>query len=260
MAAPPAEKPEPDEKIAYKNVDNAELMLHVFRPSDEDGVKGKRKAIVFFFGGGWNGGTPAQFYAQSRHLTEHGLVAICADYRTASRHKTTPKQCVQDGKSALRWIRSHANELGIDPEWIAAGGGSAGGHVAATTATASNINEPGEDTTVSCRPRALVLFNPVFDNGPDGYGYERVKDYWKDFSPLHNLSADMPPTLVMFGTQDKLVPVKTAQRFQQEMQELGIRCELRLYENDAHGFFNTKRYDETVRDMDQFLQSLGFFE
>ena len=134
------------------------------------------------------------------------MVAICAEYRVSSRHKTSPRECVQDGKSAMRWVRSHSSELGIDPHRIAAGGGSAGGHVAAATATVKGFDEPGEDITVSARPDALVLFNPVYDNGPKGYGHDRVKDYWKEFSPLHNLDKTTPPTIVFLGTEDKLVP------------------------------------------------------
>jgi len=183
------------------------------------------------------------------------------DYRTKKGHGTTPVECVKDGKSAMRWVRQHADRLGIDPDRIVAGGGSAGGHIAAATAALSGFNEEGEDPSVSCVPAALILFNPVFDNGPEGYGYDRVAAYWKEFSPLHNLHKDMPPTTVFLGTNDKLIPVSTAEKYKQKMEVLGLRCDLHIYEGQEHGFFNYSRpanYAKTVDEMDRFLDSLGF--
>ena len=247
----------PDQILNYKQDGAEQLTLHVFNPPEHK-ASDNAPAIVFFFGGGWNGGAPSQFYKQSSYLASRGMVAICADYRTAKRHQTTPAECVKDGKSAIRWVRSHAAELGIDPDRLVAGGGSAGGHVAATTGVLKGFNEEGEDVSVSCRPVALVLFNPVFDNGPEGYGYDRVKGYWEDFSPLHNLDASAPPTLVMLGTKDKLIPVATAEAYKAKMEELGVRCDLILYDDQPHGFFNKAKYDETLQAADQFLVSLGY--
>jgi acetyl esterase/lipase len=249
----------PDREVVYKTVDDHKLSLFIFNPADHK-ASDKRPAIVFFFGGGWNGGSPSQFYPQSRYLASRGMVAICADYRTKKSAGTDPRKCVQDGKSAVRWIRSHAKELGIDPDKLAAGGGSAGGHVAATTGTNTKFDEPGEDTSVSCRPNALVLFNPVYDNGPKGYGHNRVKDYWKDFSPKHNLSKETPPTIVFLGTKDSLIPVATAEGYKKKMEELGVRSDLHLYKDEPHGFFNKAKYDETVLETDRFLASLGFLK
>ena len=186
------------------------------------------------------------------------MVAICADYRTKKKHNTSPQECVKDGKSAVRWIRRHAKELGIDPNRLAAGGGSAGGHVAAATGTLKGFDEEGEDTSVSCVPNALVLFNPVFDNSPDGYGHDRVKAYWKQFSPMHNIAKGTPPTVVFLGTKDKLIPVPTAQEYKKLMERVGARCDLHLYEGQKHGFFNRARYYETLLEADKFLVSLGF--
>ena len=84
--------------------------------------------------------------------------------------------CCADAKSALRYVRAHATELGIDPQRIAAAGGSAGGHLAAFTALVDGLDDPQDDLAVSCKPNALVLFNPVFNNGPDQWGHGRVGD------------------------------------------------------------------------------------
>lgn len=246
----------------YKQVGDVKLYLYLFKPEGWT-ANSKRPAIVFFFGGGWNGGTPNQFVDHARHLAKHGMVAAVADYRVRSRQGTTPFECVADGKSAVRWLRQNAAELGIDPERIAAGGGSAGGHVAAATAMLPKLDEPTEDASISSKPNALVLFNPVYDNGPNGYGYDRVKPRHEEISPMHNIRKGAPPAIVFLGTEDKLIPVATAKQFQKRMQDVGSRSELRLYEGQPHGFFNRSRsqkfYEQTVSEMDKFLSSLGYF-
>jgi acetyl esterase/lipase len=257
-----AEKPQPTRTVVYKTVGDVSLALHLFQPEDHKATD-KRPAIVFFFGGGWNGGTPSQFYPHCAYLASRGMVAAVAEYRVKSKHGTSPYECVRDGKSAVRFLRSNAKRLGIDSDRLAAGGCSAGGHVAAATATVTAFNQKDEDTTVSCVPNALVLFNPVYDNGPDGYGQSRVKERWREFSPLHNIRKGIPPAIVFLGTKDKLIPVKTGEKFRDMMRSVGSRSELFLYEDQPHGFFNfgksnNKFYVQTVTEMDKFLASLGY--
>lgn len=249
----------PDRIVPFKETPQGELSLHIFNPSNHK-VNKPKPAIVFFFGGGWNSGSPSQFYKQADYLAGRGMVAIAADYRTKSKHNTDPRVCVMDAKSAIRWVRAHANELGIDPNRIAAGGGSAGGHLAAATATLSDFNEPDDDIAISCEPQALILFNPVFNNSEGGYGYDRVKEFWQDFSPLHNLRKGTPPTTVFLGTQDKLIPVETAELYQSTMKANGDRCDLHLYEGQPHGFFNKAKYAETIKETDTFFVSLKWLE
>lgn len=224
---------------------------------------GAAPVIVFFFGGGWNGGSPSQFFPQASHFAARGMIAISAEYRTRTSHGTTPFESVEDGMSAVRWIRSHAADLGIDPDRLVAAGGSAGGQIAAAAAMLHGLDEPHEDLGVSRRPDALVLFNPVIDNGPGGYGFERIGARYVDFSPLHNVDSTAPPTLVLLGTEDHLVPVSTARRFQQAMMQAGVRSDLRLFEGQGHGFFNYRDgenplYERTLWAADEFLQSLGY--
>lgn len=160
-------------------------------------------------------------------------------------------------------MRAHATELGIATDQILAGGGSAGGHVAAASALTQGFDEDCDVLTISPRPAALVLFNPVFDNSPEGYGYDRVKDYWEAFSPMHNIAEGAPPTIVFLGTKDKLIPVATAEAYKAKMEAIGSRCDLHLYEGQGHGFFNAKNkeyYDKTVAEMDRFLVSLGYLD
>ncbi len=254
----------PDKKVPYKTVTakdggKDELELHIFEPKGHK-PGDKTPAIVFFFGGGWRGGTPAHFYPQSQYLASRGMVAICVEYRTAKSHGTSPQECVKDGKSAIRWVRKNASKLAIDPNRLAAGGGSAGGHVAAACGTVKGFNEPGEDTSISCVPNALVLFNPVYDNSSKGFGNDRVKDYWQQFSPMHNIKKSTPPTIVFLGTKDKLIPVATAKKYKELMEKAGVRSDLHIYQGQKHGFFNKHKYKETLQEADKFLVSLGYLK
>lgn len=249
----------PDKEIVFKNFAEDPLELNVFLPEGwkrED----RRPAIVFFFGGGWVGGNPAQFFPQSRYLASRGMVAISAQYRTRGSHGTSPRECVADGKSAVRWMRQHADELGIDPDRIAAGGGSAGGHVAATTGVIKGMEEEGEDVSISSRPNALVLFNPATDIA----GNQRWGDGALDGSPLHHVTTGDPPTIVFHGKADSTVPYRTGKAFCEAMTQAGNRCELVGFQGRPHGFFNYTRsrvaYTNTLWHADRFLASLGFLE
>jgi len=251
----------PDEKILYKDINDIKLHLHMFYPDGHQKTD-KRPVAVFIHGGSWNGGSPAMFYQQCEYLASRGIVAISVEYRLAKKHKTTPIECVKDGKSAIRWIRKNAEKIGIDPNKLIAGGGSAGGHVAASTGTATSFEEETDDKSISYCPQALVLFNPVYDNGQKGYGYKRVKEYWEKISPMHNLTKDTPPTIVFFGTEDRCISVETAKEYKRKMEALGIRSELYLYEGEKHGFFYKKpeMLPKLLVEMDQFLTSLGYLE
>jgi len=245
----------------YKTVDGMPLQLHVFFPEPND-LTQKRATIVFFFGGGWTGGSPRQFLSHAKLLAERGMVAICAEYRIKTRHGTDPFVCPEDGKSAVRWIRTHAQELGIDPQRLAAGGGSAGGHVAASTALLPDFESAGEDLTISSKPNSLVLFNPVIDTTSQGYGANRLGERAEAMSPVHHVAAGAPPTIIFHGTGDKTVPFENVQRFQKLMQECGNSCELVPFDDRGHGFFNQGKpdYEATVKGMLEFLTKQGYLK
>lgn len=249
----------------YKHASGDDLYLYIFNPQGHDPSKDKRPAIVFFFGGGWNGGNPGQFKQHAAYLASRGMVAIVADYRVSSRQQTTARECVADGKSAIRWVRENAARLGVDPDRIAAGGGSAGGHVAAATGIISGMNDSADDDSISSKSNALVLFNPVYDNGPDGWAHDRVKDYWQQISPMHNIDKTDPPNIVFLGTKDKLIPVSTAEKFQAKMKAAGVKSELHLYKDQPHSFFNESKggrviFLDTIRKMDAFLVANGYLD
>ena len=247
------------ETLVYKKVGDRELSLHIEKPADWK-AGDKRPAMVFFFGGGWVAGTANQFRPQSEYLAGRGIVGIRVEYRTIPKgDKGPPLVCCADAKSAMRFVRGHASELGVDPSRIAGAGGSAGGHLAAFTALVDGLDDTADDTKISCKPDALVLFNPVFNNGPGQWGHERVGERFKEFSPAHNISKSAPPTTVFLGDSDKLIPVSVLREFEAAMKAAGARCDAHVYAGGAHGFFNKEPHlSQTMEAMDKFLVSLGW--
>jgi acetyl esterase/lipase len=252
----------------YKEINGTALKVWIFSPAEKPAAGVKRPAIVFFFGGGWTNGSPSQFEPQCRHFAERGMVAITADYRVASRQQVQAAACVADAKSCIRWVRKHAEQLGIDPDRIVASGGSAGGHLAAAVATLPGLDEAGEDKTVSAVPNALVLFNPALALAPfpgvdlkgfdTRFGEGRCGCPPEDISPLHHVTDHLPPTLILHGRADTTVPFTSVEAFTAEMKKHSNRCDLVGFDGEKHGFFNGKRYDDTLAEADKFLVSLGY--
>lgn len=243
-------------ELIYKKIGDVELKMKLYYPATYK--KGDRlPAIVLFYGGGWNTASPDQFAGQAKYLAKEGMIAVTADYRVKNIHGTTPFEALDDARSAVAYLRINAPKLGITPGRLAAGGGSAGGHLAAATDLTGSGKADGSN--VSCRPNALVLFNPVFNNGPGNYGYDRVGSRYTEFSPYHNIKKGAAPTIVFLGTSDDLVPVSVAQDYKTAMDAVGSRCELYLYDGQEHGFFNRAPYfSQTMEKVCVFLRLHGY--
>ncbi len=260
----------------YAKCGDTELKLYVFQPTERKVAEARyldrRPAIVFFFGGGWRAGNPGQFYAHCRYLSERsGLVAVTADYRVSSRHESTPQDAVADAKAAIRYVRTNAKRLGVDPDRIIASGGSAGGHLAACTGVVPGF-EP-KDAKVSSVPNAMILFNPAVMLAPlDGENLldeEKLKSIADrtggkpvEISPIHHVRENLPPTLILHGTKDTAVPFATVERFCERMKEAGNDCTVAAYAGRPHGFFNYSRskedYVDTIEKVDAFLVRHGY--
>ena len=250
------------EQILYKQIDTTKLFMQVFSPKLIDSSK-SYPAMVFFFGGGWSSGDKNQFINHAMYFSQRGIICFLVDYRTKNKNNTTPFESLQDAKTSIRFIRKNAAFFRIDTTKIIASGGSSGGQLAAATALIEAYSDKKDDLSISCIPNALVLFNPVIDNGPGGYGYEKIGDEYKNFSPLHNIKKGAPPTIIFLGTNDKYIPVETAEYYKKVMEKVNSKCELRLYEGQGHGFFNHKNlefFKKTINETDQFLVSLGYLK
>jgi acetyl esterase/lipase/lysophospholipase L1-like esterase len=272
------------ESVVYKQVGDVDLRMWVFNPANHDVRTDARPAVVFFFGGGWKAGTPAQFETHCRYLASRGVVAATADYRVATRHGVKADACVEDAKSAVRWLRQNAAVLGIDPHRICAGGGSAGGQTACCTALIQGLDAEAEDVSISSVPNALALFNPAVMLAPlDGFGLGGITKVKladiatrtgvpaADISPIHHVRPNMPPAIIFHGMGDTTVPYATVREFHKRMLAAGNRCELKGFAEAEHGFFNAPRgsdperrdrmhqwHQRTILQLDKFLQSLGW--
>ncbi|MFC1498972.1 alpha/beta hydrolase [Verrucomicrobiota bacterium] len=250
--------------VTYKTIDKIKLRMHIFVPENHD-PKIKSSAIIFFFGGGWSSGTPKQFYQQCRYLASRGMVAMSAEYRVKSRHGTSPFECVKDAKSAIRWVRTHAGKLGVDPNKIVSGGGSAGGHIAACTAMIENMENKGEDLSISSKPNALVLFNPVLGLTENDKNADKITERIRKILPADHVKEGLPPFIIFHGAEDTTVPVAAIEIFQKLMNNKGNRCEVVPFKGRKHGFFNYGRnnnepFNKTMELTDKFLTSRGFLK
>ena len=248
------------EKIVYKKIDTTELQLYLYKPLNFSTRK-IYNCIVFFHGGGWNKGNPDMFKRQAMYFASRGLIAISAEYRIKNKHNTTPFEAVEDAKSAIRYVRENAIKLNINPNKIAAGGGSAGGHLAAACGNIIGLDNPDENLEISSIPNALALLNPVIDNGPGSFGYNRFKERYKEISPIDNITEGAPPTIILIGTKDKLIPVNTVENYKSKMEAVGSSCDLKLYKDVGHAFFAKppkKYFIETTYQIDLFLRLLDF--
>ncbi len=265
----PVEGPKPDRKVVYKQVGDKELSLFIYDPAAKPEAT-TRSAIVFYFGGGWKGGTPNQFSWHCRHLADLGMTAIAVDYRVHSRDRANVTDCVADAQDAMLFVRGHANEWRINPQHIAAAGGSAGGHLAAAVATLAYRGTQPNIRAEQYRPNALVLFNPAAvlarlkDRGePTRLGkelLERLGDKPEALSPYHHLTQELPPTLILHGKSDSTVPYEAVEAFRDRATELGAQVNLIGYADMQHGFFNhgRERYTETRDEMVKFLKKHDF--
>ncbi|MEO1528194.1 MAG: alpha/beta hydrolase [Planctomycetota bacterium] len=257
-----ARAPEGGQRHVYKTVGESDLPLYVYAPADHS-PESTKPAVVFFFGGGWRNGSPSQFEQHCKHFAGRGMVAITVEYRVSSRYEVKVEDCIEDAKSAMRWVRSNAKSLGVDPKRVAAGGGSAGGHLAACTSLIEDFDAPSDPGDVSAQPDAMVLFNPYMGDANATGKNERARGPIEKAIPYTYAKSEQPPCIMFFGTKDKLL--QGAEAFQRLSSDAGNACKLVTYEGQGHGFFNygkskNKYYELTVDEADRFFVDLGWLK
>lgn len=245
----------------YCEVDEVELKVWILGQQKEGEVTQVKPAVILFFGGAWRFGSPDSLLRHARYLTKKGMICLLADYRVANRHGVKIADCVTDAKAAMAWTRKNAKRLGIDSEKIAAGGASAGGHIAACSALVPGFGNEE-------KPDALLLFNPPlimspFDGEDFGVEYRLNSQFLgaepKAVSPIHHLSKNAPPTWITHGTLDGLVPIASAKAFRDEMVSLGGQCEFLEAKGENHAFhYRDPWFTKVMAGMEAFLTGIGW--
>ena len=247
-------EPVAGKRFTYKEVDGKPLEMEIYFPEDWDPGKRTYPGIILFHGGGWGNGSLAAFQYQCQYFASRGLVAATSNYTLVKSKDYTgegsrKRICITDAKSVIRWMKSQAKELGLDPDRLIAGGGSAGGHVSMLATHNPGLNDPGDPTDVDTSVAAYVLFNPAFSP---------IDERDPEVDMLQHLDADMGPSIAFFGTEDKWKPGWDA--VQQKLESMGAdQIELKLAPGEEHAFFNHQPWkDLTLIAADEFLTKLGF--
>lgn len=223
----------------YGTDDRLRQVIHVL---EEDSRAKPRPAVVFFHGGGLTAGTPLQDLDWAQPIAEQGYVALMAGYRLFDERTAEnpwPTQLL-DARRAIRWIRTHAHELNVDPGRVCAFGHSSGGHLAGLLGTTdasdeSDQSDPGL-AAVSSRVDCVVtisgdadLMVPYEDpattsslNAMLGGTVEETPDTWRAASPAHQVDEQTAPFLIIHGNRDKGVPPQMARNLAAALGKRGI--------------------------------------
>ena len=250
----------------YKVADGAELVAYVWEPEPAKTPPYPKSVGAFFFSSGWDNGQVSQFAPHCVYFASRGMTTIAFEYRVSARHGTGPLEAMADARSAMRWLRMNAVELGINPGKIVGVGGSGGAHAITAAAMLDGFDQPGEDTSIGPAPNALVLFNPILDTSKSGFGFDRFANAGeaKAANLIRAIKRGLPPMLIMHGTADRVIPFAGSWEFARKVSKKKNACRLIEFEGHGHGFFNFnlsfERYEVTLMAMDEFLVEIGFIE
>lgn len=233
-----------EEGVTFGRGGDRDLRCDVFRPEE---ASGPLPAVLLVHGGGWRTGDRSQLRGYGILLGRAGYVCVTSEYRLIP-EAPWPAQ-IHDVKAAIRWMRGNAAELGIDPDRIAIEGNSAGAHLALLAAGTPGVDElegdgghPGTPTDVAA---AIGVYAPtLFSHGDQRRGAVTLaaltdlasSEAASAASPLSHVTSDFPPTLLIHGTEDELVPVHASLVMYEALAEAGVPTELHLYADQPHAF------------------------
>lgn len=239
-----------EQDVVFGRGGERDLHCDVYRPPGGDG---HAPAVLLVHGGGWRSGDRTQLQGYGILLGRAGYVCVASEYRLIP-EAPWPAQ-IHDVKAALRWMRANAGELGIDPDRIAVEGNSAGAHLALLAAGTPGVAElegeggnAGEATTVAA---AIGVYAPtLFAHGEQRRGAVTLaalidagsEEAASAASPLTHVTADFPPTLLLHGTDDELVPVHASIVMYEALADAGVPTELHLYAEQRHAFDATPEF------------------
>lgn len=260
-----AAEPNPNARIArgkkfvYKISHGQPQDLEVYFPKGHDPAKAQVPGVILFHGGSWVGGDLVQFRYACDYFAKRGLVAATANYymHTTDEQKAMgpggkrKRACVSDAVSAIRWFKQHAEELGVDPQRIVVGGGSAGGHLAMLATLNRGLDDPSDPKGFDTSVLGYLLFNPAFT--------VKGRDRDEEVDVFAHLKPGIAPSLFMFGEKDgwkaasdELLPA---------LHKHGAKASMLVADDEGHGFWRKPGWsDLCLFECDRFLVSLGLLQ
>ena len=232
--------------VPYGRGNDRDLLLDIFSPAPEASL---RTAVLQFHGGGWRGGSRKNLAPHAELLRAEGFTAIPTEYRLTG-ESLWPAQ-IHDVKAAIRWVRAHAADLGVDEDKIVLEGFSAGAHLSLLTAGTVGVAEfegDGGNAGVSTRVAAIAAFYAptAFHAGETRQsgtvpgsallGEDADEDRVRMASPLTHVSADFPPTFLLHGGTDQVVPTSASVIMHNALRTAGVATDLHVLSGQDHGF------------------------
>ena len=244
-----------EENAVVGNSGGRELHADIYRPTDANGA-----GILLIHGGGWRMGSKGMMPPQANALMKRGFTCAAVEYRLTP-EAPWPAQ-IHDVKAAMRWFRANADYLGVQSDRIAVLGNSAGGHLALMLAGTAGHAEfegeggnPGVDTSVAA---VIAIYPPVVfyvgervSGGTSAsalLGNAATAEAAHAASPLGYARADFPPTFILHGNGDKVVPVSASMNMYNALAQAGARTEMHIYAEQPHTWVRWPKWVQPTMD------------
>ncbi|MFA5329727.1 MAG: alpha/beta hydrolase [Prolixibacteraceae bacterium] len=219
--------------IEYKNVKDKSLQLDIYKPKN---LVKPAPLLVFIHGGGWNHGNRSDYLTYLIPFAQEGYITATISYRFLK--DGTYPACVEDVQDAIQWFFRNSERYGYDPDRIALIGGSAGGHLALLGAYGWHRLQsiPDSTTLTNHKIKAVVdIYGPVdftteyarnhrLITNFIAHSYEDNPELYREASPIQYVSKDCPPTMILHGTSDNLVPISQSDLLKSKLDSLGVPC------------------------------------
>ncbi len=245
------------EDVVFGEGGGRELKCDVFTPADD---KRDRTAVLLIHGGAWQQGSKEQLKGYGIQLARYGFLCVASEYRL-SPEAPWPAQ-IHDCKAALRWMRANAGALGLSERKIVVSGNSAGAHLSLIVAGTANTQQfegdggnAGIDTSVAASVGIYAPTRLRTQGQPEGaidrlFGGSDVPIEDQDnASPIHWVAEDFPPTLLIHGNADNVVPVSESIKMYDALKAAGAKSELHIYEGAPHAFDAVPEFGRQVTEL-----------
>jgi len=252
--------------IEYKNVNGKSLQMDFYRPKSGDSPL---PLLVFIHGGGWRSGERSDYLVYLVDFAEKGYMTATISYRLVK--DSIYPAAIEDVSDAAEWLFGNSNKYGYDPGRIALIGGSAGAHLSMLAGygwdESSRKIENGETAEGERRIKAVVdIYGPVdlttdyaksqsLVTGFIGHSWEEAPELYRQASPITYLDKNDPPTLILQGTSDNLVPARQSDTLKAKLDSLGVPCEYYRFPLWPHSMDIVKRVNEfSQQKMEEFFE------